>query len=693
MPGSTGHAIGRERARSGPPSRRARRRSGIKARPNVSASQTDGTLRVQNGSGGLFLASAANGDGQLVAGLNLTLSASGAIELSSNGQILPVLGYRENLGALNRKYLSLHAAELWVETLVAQQTLATIGGRILVGPTTTLTRDVLPGDATIYVKHNAFALHVATVEYGSKLVLEAAGKFEVLAVTSQTTPAATAQGDYAFDVARAWGGSANAWYAGDAVFDTGKAGGGPVGAFLDLYSVRGVNAGSTAGPTIVGNVRVGGAATAWREHWAIGNLQGVYGNTARLMGAAFGDTNGTHLQIDSTTGIAFLSGPGQSGVSLGRWSMDGIITLGYGGASQIVLDITDGSLRMKYAGADKIVLQSDGNAYLNCGLVCGAFGGTFPYVRSQNALAYNNGRGFYFGYDTSTGLAYGLLGSVASPARYLQWNGSTLKMVTDGLTLDENGITVLQGAGTAVQPGRLIRFGTSGMYFWDTTAGNAGNGGNGEGFWVRQTGNLSMTAIDGISSIGGAAAATSQSAYLTVGPTAVTLGGQITASPFRPPLLPANDSAHDLGSGSRRWRYIWSNNLMLGVQTAAFQLELNFDSATKPTSTTWRVATARAVTRDIAPVDPGVALALVRRVPVVRFAYTGDYGTPAGERAIGVIADDLEPILPASVSRRPDTGIRLWDAHELFTLNVAAVQALAARVEALERQKDRPYDA
>ena len=71
------------------------------------------------------------------------------------------------------------------------------------------------------------------------------------------------------------------WYAGDAIFNTGQTGDG----FIDLYSVRGVNQGSSAGPTIVGNVRTGGGL-AWREHWAIGNLQGVYGNTTARYGAA-----------------------------------------------------------------------------------------------------------------------------------------------------------------------------------------------------------------------------------------------------------------------------------------------------------------------------------------------------------------------------------------------------------------------
>lgn len=76
-------------------------------------------------------------------GGNLTMQPTGDLIFDPTGNdLLPQTNYDLNLGAINRKYLTLHAAELWVETLVAQDTIATIGGRILVGPTTTLTSDL-----------------------------------------------------------------------------------------------------------------------------------------------------------------------------------------------------------------------------------------------------------------------------------------------------------------------------------------------------------------------------------------------------------------------------------------------------------------------------------------------------------------------------------------------------------------------
>ena len=112
---------------------------------------------------------------------NLTLSPTGDVVFNPTGNdLLPTTGYDLNIGALTNKFLTLHAAELWVETLVAQNTLATIGGRILVGPTTSLTADFDAVDASLPVKHNQIAM-------GDRLVMQANGAIEWMAVTSGPT--------------------------------------------------------------------------------------------------------------------------------------------------------------------------------------------------------------------------------------------------------------------------------------------------------------------------------------------------------------------------------------------------------------------------------------------------------------------------------------------------------------------------
>ena len=209
--------------------------------------------------------------------------------------VLPETNYDINLGALSKKYLTLHAAELWVETLVAQNTIATIGGRILVGPTTTLTRDLAAAATTIYVKHNEMAS-------GDRTYMEANGKVEFFAITSSATNTGS---DYSYTVTRNLDGTgANDWYAGDAMFNTGTTGEG----FIDLYSLHGVKAGTEYGPTIVGNIRLSSTYNDWEERWAVGNLNGLYDYGTTVYGFAAGDPDGANVTADATNGVRMRQG-------------------------------------------------------------------------------------------------------------------------------------------------------------------------------------------------------------------------------------------------------------------------------------------------------------------------------------------------------------------------------------------------
>lgn len=211
----------------------------------------------------------------------------------------PTKNYQTRLGTLTNKYLQLAAAELWVETLVAADTMATIGGRILVGPTTQLIIDLPPAATSIDVKHN-------NLVNGDRVYMEANGKVEFMAITSAAT---AITGGYRYSVTRTLDPTvADQWHAGDAVFNTGQAGNG----FIDIYSTRGVRAGTEIGPSIVGNVRLSTTYNDWAPRWAVGNLAGIYGNGATpLYGAAFGNQAEVWTQYDSTYGMRGMDGTTQ----------------------------------------------------------------------------------------------------------------------------------------------------------------------------------------------------------------------------------------------------------------------------------------------------------------------------------------------------------------------------------------------
>ena len=221
---------------------------------------------------------------------NLVLAPTSNL-VTNTVNVLPNSGYTTNIGALSNKYLALYAGELWVETLVAQNTIATIGGRVLVAPTNLLTADLASGATTGQFKYN-------NLSSGDFIYFEANGNVEFVKVTSSASGSA---GAYTYTLTRDQDGSgANNWSAGDACIDTGSASN--TGGYIDLYSVAGVLSG-THGPTIVGNVRTG---TTWNNvanRWAIGNLDGLYGYSGTTWGAAFGDPSGSWIKIDTTNGV------------------------------------------------------------------------------------------------------------------------------------------------------------------------------------------------------------------------------------------------------------------------------------------------------------------------------------------------------------------------------------------------------
>lgn len=229
----------------------------------------------------------------MLAPVDLTIRPTGDIVLDPTGRdILPGNNYYQNLGSPFRKFLTLHAAELDLETLVAQDVISTIGGRVVIAPTTSLVADLVPASNSMTVKHNQMVV-------GDVLRLEGNGQVEFMRVTSGPTGPA---GAFVYGVTRDLDGSgANLWIAGDAVLNTGSVGKG----FIDLYAVAGLQAGF--GPTIVGNVRTGAAFNQWGPRWAVGNLNSVgYGTAA--YGLAAGNPAGAFFYTDDTNGLV-MTGP------------------------------------------------------------------------------------------------------------------------------------------------------------------------------------------------------------------------------------------------------------------------------------------------------------------------------------------------------------------------------------------------
>lgn len=404
---------------------------------------------------------------------NLELSPAGDLILDPVGNdVLPETGYDLNLGSLQKKYLTLHAAELWVETLVAQDTIATIGGRILVGPTTVLTSDLGSGATSITVKHNQMAS-------GDRVYMEADGKVEFMSIDSGPGGG----GPYTYDVTRNLDGTgANQWYAGDAMFNTGTTGDG----FIDLYSYSGVTSG-TVGPTIVGNVRNSGTYNDWSEHWAIGNLNGIYGYGSDTYGLGLGEfsTTTTYVTIDSADGYRIFA----DDHLVSQWEVTGAIKFFDDGEDERVLIGTFSAL-----GDDRFGLRVADNSADDSSTI----------QVSQIAPSKGSGPGFYYIADaTSPGAnddfdVNAFIGDLTAVDSAQEIRGILLNVCDDGETsrtgVDRYGIQIVVGGQT-----------TGEVYGIHAIATNAGAGPGIAGKFVGRvdlTGDMIMTGtLTGVTSI------------------------------------------------------------------------------------------------------------------------------------------------------------------------------------------------
>ena len=112
--------------------------------------------------------------------------------------------------------------------------------------------------------------------------------------------------------------------------------------------------------------------------------------------------------------------------------------------------------------------------------------------------------------------------------------------------------------------------------------------------------------------------------------------------------------------------------------------------AFKPGGGAWAPPPSDArVKEDVSDLELG--LSELQQVRTVRFRYNGRGGTQAGQAGVGVLAQEIEAILPETVRQIsiPDdpelVDMRVFDASPLTFVLINAVKELAARVEHLER--------
>ena len=224
-------------------------------------------------------------------------TTNGNIELHPDNALVPKSDGVVSLGLHNRKWSTLYATEIYAETLVAQDVMATIGGRIMVAPTTKLTTGINSTTQTINVKHNIF-------EADDYILFKTApggvAQQEVMEIVSG--PTASGNG-YDYTVTRnVDSNGANSWLADDACVNLGhEAGDG----YIEITSTETIL--NDLGPAITLYSR--DSESTWNSSKPVvqvGNLSGYQGISSNTRFGIIAGKNIENTAIDSSNPFAGL---------------------------------------------------------------------------------------------------------------------------------------------------------------------------------------------------------------------------------------------------------------------------------------------------------------------------------------------------------------------------------------------------
>lgn len=286
------------------------------------------------------------------------------------------------LGGGNRRFASIWADAIYTATLVAQNTIATIGGRIVVAPATSFAGTYYGGETTIEVKHNIF-------NAGDILFANEGVQLEYMLVTAVNGPSANG---YSLDVTRALqGGAPSNWLTGAAIVNLGQVGDG----WIDLFSQNGMS--GEDGPSIIVNRRNSGTYNDFSERAAFGNLKGTYDYSGHTYGMAAGDNAGAWIAADEVNGFRIMAGNDQKA----KWGTDGSIIIGDAAGANV--KISDTELTLNQGATPTIKLLANGNAIVENILRAGD-NGTFTAGENGRVVIDNDGINFWTGYTDNAGV-------------------------------------------------------------------------------------------------------------------------------------------------------------------------------------------------------------------------------------------------------------------------------------------------
>jgi hypothetical protein len=130
-------------------------------------------------------------------------------------------------------------------------------------------------------------------------------------------------------------------------------------------------------------------------------------------------------------------------------------------------------------------------------------------------------------------------------------------------------------------------------------------------------------------------------------------------------------------------------NVGVGTTAPSYQLQLSTDSAAKPSTSTWTVASDHRLKQNVEDMaeDSTAILAMLRWV---RYQYNGLGGMPRGAAGIGLVAQEVQPHIPEAVrsakgkldpTDTEDTEILNLDYHAILVHCARAIAEIDERLK------------
>lgn len=148
-------------------------------------------------------------------------------------------------------------------------------------------------------------------------------------------------------------------------------------------------------------------------------------------------------------------------------------------------------------------------------------------------------------------------------------------------------------------------------------------------------------------------------------------------------------------SSTERMRITAAGNVGIGTSAPSYLLQLNADSAAKPTTNTWTIASDARLKTNIQPYTKG--LEAILQVEPITYDYNGKGGMAAGPGGISILAQALQPVFPECVGSykgklneddEEETDILNYNGHAMTFALINAVKELSTKLDALTERME-----